>query len=36
MTAEMYLPSFYVKQKLAMTTNRYELVAAEPGGGEAG
>ena len=34
MTAEMYLPSFYVKQKLAMTTNRYELVAAEPGGGE--
>ncbi|MCW2766103.1 MAG: hypothetical protein JWO11_2062 [Nocardioides sp.] len=27
MTAAMYLPMFYVKQKFAMTTNRYELYA---------
>ena len=33
MTAAMYLPTFYVKQKFAMTTNRYELVAANPDGG---
>ncbi|MBC9734709.1 hypothetical protein [Nocardioides marmotae] len=32
MTAQMYLPTFYVKQKLAMTTNRYELYAANPDG----
>ncbi len=32
MTASMYLPSFYVKQKLALTTNRYELYAANPDG----
>ncbi len=34
MTAEMYLPSFHVKQKLAVTTNRYELVATGPDGSE--
>jgi hypothetical protein len=28
----MYLPMFYVKQKFAMTTNRYELFAANPDG----
>jgi hypothetical protein len=32
MTAAMHLPIFYVKQKFAMTTNRYELVAANPDG----
>ncbi len=32
MTAAMYLPSFYVKQKFAVTTNRYELYAANPDG----
>ncbi|MCD4535860.1 hypothetical protein LRP67_17360 [Nocardioides sp. cx-169] len=32
MTADMYLPTFYVKQKFAMTTNRYELFAANPDG----
>lgn len=32
MTAAMYLPTFYVKQKFAMTTNRYELLAANPDG----
>ncbi len=26
----MYLPTFFVKQKFAMTTNRYELYAANP------
>jgi hypothetical protein len=31
-TAEMYLPVFYVRQKFAMTTNRYELWAAAPDG----
>jgi hypothetical protein len=29
---QMYLPTFYVKQKFAMTTNRYELYAANPDG----
>ena len=29
----MYLPTFYVQQKFAMTTNRYALYAADPGGG---
>lgn len=32
MTAEMYLPAFYVQQKFAMTTNRYALYAANPDG----
>lgn len=32
MTDEMYLPAFFVKQKLAMTTNRYEVWAAQPDG----
>ena len=32
MTASMYLPSFHVVQKIAMTTNRYELYAANPDG----
>ena len=32
MTASMYLPSFFVKQKIALTTNRYELYAANPDG----
>lgn len=32
MTAPMYVPTFYVKQKFAMTTNKYELFAAEPDG----
>ena len=32
MTAAMYLPTFYVRQKLAMMTNRYEVVAANPDG----
>ncbi|GAA2016037.1 MULTISPECIES: hypothetical protein [Nocardioides] len=32
MTAGMYLPTFFVKQKFAMTTNRYELYAAGPDG----
>lgn len=30
----MYLPSFQVKQKFAMTTNRYELYALGPDGSE--
>lgn len=30
MAAAMYLPGFYVVQKFAMTTNRYELYAADP------
>jgi hypothetical protein len=33
MAAPMYLPTFYVRQKFAMTTNRYELYAAAPEGG---
>jgi hypothetical protein len=32
MNDAMYLPTFYVKQKFAMTTNRYELYAANPDG----
>jgi uncharacterized protein YxjI len=32
MTAEMYLPRFYVQQKFAMTTNRYALYAANADG----
>jgi hypothetical protein len=31
-TAEMHLPTFYVQQKFAMTTNRYALYAANPDG----
>ena len=34
MTAEMYLPRFFVRQKFAMTTNRYEIVVANPDGTE--
>ncbi|MGZ5403575.1 MAG: hypothetical protein ACXWDL_02885 [Nocardioides sp.] len=32
MSAPMYLPTFYVQQKFAMTTNRYALHAANPDG----
>ncbi len=32
MSAAMHLPMFYLKQKFAMTTNRYELLAATPDG----
>lgn len=32
MPAEMYLPTFYVNQKLAFTTNRYELYSVGPDG----
>jgi hypothetical protein len=32
MSAAMYLPAFYVKQRFAMMTNRYELYAANPDG----
>jgi hypothetical protein len=32
MTDRMYLPTFYVQQKFAMTTNRYALYAANPDG----
>jgi hypothetical protein len=32
MTAAMYLPTFFLKQKFAMTTNRYELYAANSDG----
>ncbi|WP_148615899.1 hypothetical protein [Nocardioides rubriscoriae] len=32
MTGEIYLPAFFVKQKFAMTTNRYEVWAANPDG----
>jgi uncharacterized protein YxjI len=32
MTAAMYLPHFFVKQKFAMLTNRYEVYAANPDG----
>lgn len=32
MTAAMYLPTFYVRQRFAMMTNRYEVVAANPDG----
>lgn len=34
MTAQMYLPRFFIRQKFAMTTNRYEIVAANPDGTE--
>ena len=33
MSAEMYLPLFFVKQKIAMTTNKYELYAPGADGG---
>jgi uncharacterized protein YxjI len=29
----MYLPTFFVRQRFAMTTNRYELYAPDPSGG---
>ncbi len=32
MSDSMYLPTFFVKQKFAMTTNRYELYAANADG----
>ena len=32
MTAPTYLPMFFVKQKFAMTTNRYEVLGANPDG----
>ena len=32
MAAEMYLPQFFVRQKLTMTVNRYEVVEANPDG----
>lgn len=32
MIAPMYVPAFFVKQKFAMTTNRYEVIAANPDG----
>ncbi len=32
MTQQMYLPTFFVRQRFAMTTNRYELYAADPDG----
>mgnify|MGYP003288979936 CR=1 FL=1 len=32
MTAPMYLPRFFVKQKLTMMVNRYEVLAAAPDG----
>ena len=32
MTDPMYLPTFYVQQKFALTTNRYTLYAANPDG----
>lgn len=34
MTAAMHLPAFLVKQRFAMTTNRYEILAVGPDGGE--
>lgn len=34
MTDEIYLPAFFVKQKFAMTTNRYEIWEAQPDGTE--
>jgi uncharacterized protein YxjI len=33
MTQQMYLPTFLVRQRFAMTTNRYELYAPDAGGG---
>lgn len=32
MPAEMYLPTFYVQQKFAMTTNQYRIFATNPDG----
>jgi hypothetical protein len=32
MTPPMYLPTFFVKQRFAMMTNRYEVYAANPNG----
>lgn len=32
MTATMYVPTFHVRQRFAMMTNRYELVAVNPDG----
>jgi uncharacterized protein YxjI len=32
MSSATYLPMFYVKQKLAMTTNRYQVQSANPDG----
>ncbi|KQY63648.1 MULTISPECIES: hypothetical protein [unclassified Nocardioides] len=34
MTAEMYVPQFFVKQKITMMVNRYEIIAANPDGTE--
>ena len=34
MTQQMYLPTFFVRQRFAMTTNRYELYAPDAGGGQ--
>ncbi|KRF17707.1 hypothetical protein ASG90_04955 [Nocardioides sp. Soil797] len=34
MTAEMYVPKFFVKQKLTMMVNRYEIRVANPDGTE--
>ena len=34
MTAAMYLPTFYVRQRFAMMTNRYEIIAANPDGSD--
>ena len=33
MSPQIYLPLFYVKQRFAMTTNRYELYAPDQSGG---
>jgi len=32
MTAEMYVPAFFLKQKFSVTANRYELFVANPDG----
>ncbi len=32
MTAQMHLPQFFVKQKLTMMVNRYEVFAPAPDG----
>jgi uncharacterized protein YxjI len=34
MTGTMYLPAFRVRQRFAMMTNRYEIVATNPDGGD--
>ena len=34
MTAAMYLPTFFVRQKFAMMTNRYQIIAANPDGSD--